>query len=97
VHGKDLALTIQQELVDENLPLERTSAGTFLGHEFRRLVDEDKERIRQEHAESRQAKFEEGPVVSGSQLMSGNLAGLQKNLRELQVLDNSAITDAGSL
>src|SRR5437762_2345328 len=37
--GGDLDLTIQRELVDESLPLERTAAGSYLGHEFLRLAD----------------------------------------------------------
>jgi hypothetical protein len=105
VNSKNLALTIQQELIDENLPLERTSAGTFLGHEFRRLADAENEKLRQEHTESRQAKFKAIGVPGNSvpKTVFRNaydevaLAGIQKNLKELRVLDNSAIADAGSL
>ncbi|EXJ58929.1 hypothetical protein A1O7_06360 [Cladophialophora yegresii CBS 114405] len=97
VQGKDLTLTIQQELVDENLPLGRTSAGTFLGHEFRRQADIHNERLRQGHTESRPAILQEPTLDDGSQSVTGNLAGFQKNLRELQVLDSSTITDAASL
>src|SRR2546421_12507310 len=55
--GGDLHLTIQRELVDESLPLERTAAGSYLGHEFLRLADAENIRILRDNIHSKESIF----------------------------------------
>jgi hypothetical protein len=92
--GADLTLTIQREIVDESLSLDRTAAGSYLDHEFLRLVDAENKKVRGDKTGLNDNKGEPSSLIRTDKEA---VTQLQKNIKELQELNSSGIVDMSSL
>jgi hypothetical protein len=101
IEGQSLGFTIQQELVDEELPLDRTSAGAFLSHDFRTLANAQNEKLQRGYTNisiSGQARV----ILGATHMEKGSqLTNIQNSIKELEVLfkdsTSTDLTDAASL